>query len=272
MNKIVENALKWEGKEFHPGVQAQCAEWVSTILDESGVQSGQGYKHTAWCPDFEDMGTEVSFSDLQPGDIVLFDNTYQEATFTHVGIYIGNGEMIHRNTMSAPVQRAKLTKDYWDPRFNQGRRFKLAPSVTEYDIQRVKIFSHDGKTTAFIGGKQYPVVSLTMELVTKEKVMEDKKKELDLNALVASINKEKVSLPFLMAAGDIIQSVIALVSSVMAANSDGQWTEEEVISNVVKAVMIAISATHADVSEEEATVIVHGVITMIQVISRMGKK
>jgi cell wall-associated NlpC family hydrolase len=34
-------------------------------------------------------GTPVSRSDLQPGDLVFFDG------LSHVGIYIGNGQMVH---------------------------------------------------------------------------------------------------------------------------------------------------------------------------------
>ena len=35
------------------------------------------------------FGTPVARSDLQPGDLVFFDG------LSHVGIYIGGGEMVH---------------------------------------------------------------------------------------------------------------------------------------------------------------------------------
>lgn len=166
-NKIIEEALKWEGQEFKPDKPAQCAEWVSTVLDAAGV-TGQDYRHTAWCPDLATAGEYVrSMSELVPGDIVLFDNTYQDATFTHVGIYLGNGEMIHRNTMEAPVQRAYIKSDYWMSRFNQGRRFSLgAPAEDIHPAKKVllKIFYHNGKCQVVVNGTEFPVKSIEAEI------------------------------------------------------------------------------------------------------------
>ncbi len=172
MNQIVEQALKWEGKEFHPGVSAQCAEWVSTILDAAGVK-GEGYRHTAWCPDFALMGEYVrTMSELLPGDLVLFDNTYMDATFTHVGIYLGNGEMIHRNTMEAPVQKAYIKSDYWMSRFNQGRRFSVG--TQEEDVLLIEEwYNKNGRTLKIHGDMKaglYDFIDETRVTRLKKKV------------------------------------------------------------------------------------------------------
>jgi cell wall-associated NlpC family hydrolase len=44
------------------------------------------------------MGVAVSRSELQPGDIVYF-----YSPVSHVGIYIGNGQMVHARTFGQPV-------------------------------------------------------------------------------------------------------------------------------------------------------------------------
>ena len=44
------------------------------------------------------MGAAVSRADLQPGDIVYF-----YSPVSHVGIYIGNGQMVHARTFGQPV-------------------------------------------------------------------------------------------------------------------------------------------------------------------------
>jgi cell wall-associated NlpC family hydrolase len=44
------------------------------------------------------MGTAVSRAELQPGDIVYF-----YSPVSHVGIYIGNGQMVHARTFGQPV-------------------------------------------------------------------------------------------------------------------------------------------------------------------------
>ncbi|MGY1717476.1 C40 family peptidase [Blastococcus sp. SYSU DS0552] len=49
------------------------------------------------------MGTPVSRSALQPGDLVFF-----YSPVSHVGIYIGNGQMVHAATSGVPVKVASI--------------------------------------------------------------------------------------------------------------------------------------------------------------------
>ena len=50
-----------------------------------------------------DAGQRVSRSELRPGDLVFF-----YSSITHVGLYVGNGQMIHAPNPSAPVRLAPL--------------------------------------------------------------------------------------------------------------------------------------------------------------------
>ncbi|MER7570498.1 NlpC/P60 family protein [Streptomyces sp. NPDC126514] len=52
-----------------------------------------------------DTGRRVSRSELLPGDLVFF-----YSGITHVGLYIGNGQMIHAPNPSAPVRVAPITE------------------------------------------------------------------------------------------------------------------------------------------------------------------
>jgi cell wall-associated NlpC family hydrolase len=49
------------------------------------------------------MGAAVSRGDLQPGDLVFF-----YSPVSHVGIYIGNGQMVHASTSGEPVKIGSL--------------------------------------------------------------------------------------------------------------------------------------------------------------------
>lgn len=60
------------------------------------------------------VGTYVSRSDLQPGDLVFFGEPAH-----HVGIYVGNGYMIHAPHTGDVVKIAPLNSD-----FSNGRRIK----------------------------------------------------------------------------------------------------------------------------------------------------
>jgi cell wall-associated NlpC family hydrolase len=49
------------------------------------------------------MGTPVARSALQPGDLVFF-----YSPVSHVGLYIGNGQMVHASTYGQPVKVASI--------------------------------------------------------------------------------------------------------------------------------------------------------------------
>ena len=57
-------------------------------------------------------GWEVSKSNLQPGDLLFFA-TGGGSTISHVGIYIGNGEMIHASSPSTGVKKDNIHSAYY---------------------------------------------------------------------------------------------------------------------------------------------------------------
>lgn len=62
----------------------------------------------------------VSREDLKPGDLVFF-NTLRR-TFSHVGIYIGDGKFIHSPRSGAQVRIEDMRISYWTQRFTGARR------------------------------------------------------------------------------------------------------------------------------------------------------
>ena len=60
------------------------------------------------------IGTPVAYSDLQPGDLVFF-----YSPVSHVGMYIGNGQMVHAGTSGDVVKVIDLA---YMPDFNSARR------------------------------------------------------------------------------------------------------------------------------------------------------
>jgi cell wall-associated NlpC family hydrolase len=59
-------------------------------------------------------GTPVARSDLQRGDIVFFGH---RGTFTHVGIYAGDGQFVHATHSGSPVSVTPLDADYYRQRY-----------------------------------------------------------------------------------------------------------------------------------------------------------
>jgi len=73
----------------------------------------------------------ISRDDLRPGDLVFF-NTLRR-TFSHVGIYIGDGKFIHAPRSGARVRIEDLTFSYWAKRFTGARRVDDADTMASSD-------------------------------------------------------------------------------------------------------------------------------------------
>ena len=56
----------------------------------------------------------IAFDALAPGDAVFF---HLDGKPSHVGIYIGGGEMIHAPSSGGVVRRERIDKDYWRSRY-----------------------------------------------------------------------------------------------------------------------------------------------------------
>ena len=65
-----------------------------------------------------DVGSDVSMSNLQPGDLVFF-STYMPGV-SHVGIYIGNDQFI--NASNDGVSVADLNSRYWSSHYVGAKR------------------------------------------------------------------------------------------------------------------------------------------------------
>jgi len=65
----------------------------------------------------------VNREELRPGDLVFF-NTLKR-TFSHVGIYIGDGKFIHAPRSGSEVRIEDMRQAYWDRRFTGARRADL---------------------------------------------------------------------------------------------------------------------------------------------------
>ena len=67
---------------------------------------------------------KVKQDELQPGDLVFF-NTLRR-TFSHVGIYIGDGKFIHAPKPGGEVRVESMNFAYWAKRFTGARRAEPA--------------------------------------------------------------------------------------------------------------------------------------------------
>lgn len=91
-----------------------CSGFVQYVFQAHGISlnrtAATQYRH----------GTYVSKSNLQPGDLVFFQNTYK-AGISHVGIYIGDGKFIHASS-SKGVTISNLSSSYYVSHYYGARR------------------------------------------------------------------------------------------------------------------------------------------------------
>ena len=90
-------------------------------------QLGYSLPHTATGQWKSGIGTKVySISELQPGDLVFFNDPSRNAgkACSHAGIYIGNGEIIHSSSSKKTwgVTINSLSEDYYERTFVTCRR------------------------------------------------------------------------------------------------------------------------------------------------------
>lgn len=115
---VVSNAKKLLGTPYVWGGTSprgfDCSGFTQYVMNLSGIQlprtTTEQYK----------VGTYVAKSDLQPGDLVFLQNTYR-AGISHVGIYIGDGKMIHASS-SKGVTTSSLSSSYYVQHYYGARR------------------------------------------------------------------------------------------------------------------------------------------------------
>lgn len=99
----------WGGSS--PETSFDCSGFVSYVFTNSGVcnmgrLTAQG---------IYDICMPVSPEEARPGDIIFFTGTYDAGEpVTHVGIYAGDGQMIHCGN---PIQYTSINSAYWQSHF-----------------------------------------------------------------------------------------------------------------------------------------------------------
>lgn len=88
----------WGGKDPHTG--ADCSGFVAYVLNHFG------YSATSYTGALVNEGVGISYSDIKPGDIIL----YTPGNNHHVAMYIGNGRIVHAsNSAPYPSGGIKIT-------------------------------------------------------------------------------------------------------------------------------------------------------------------
>jgi cell wall-associated NlpC family hydrolase len=119
---LVITAMDFLGVPYRRGGQTQdegfdCSGFTRYIFERSiGLVLPRKVDEQATAPGLRKVGR----GDLQPGDLVFF-NTLRRS-FSHVGIYVGEGKFIHSPKSGAAVRVEDMNLAYWARRFTGARR------------------------------------------------------------------------------------------------------------------------------------------------------
>lgn len=113
-NDVVETALSYLGKPYVYGGASPSGFDCSGFTMYVYSQHGYSLPHSA-TSQWNNSGTYVEKSDLQPGDLVLFCDPSRSngKACSHVGIYIGNNEIVHAASGKGRVRIDSLDTDYY---------------------------------------------------------------------------------------------------------------------------------------------------------------
>ena len=114
--RMIQEAEKYLGRAYvwggaSPETGFDCSGFVSWVINNSGNgwdvgrQTAEGLRGSCMA---------VSPSEAKPGDLIFFQGTYNTSGASHVGIYAGNGMMIHAGN---PIKYSNINTPYWQGHF-----------------------------------------------------------------------------------------------------------------------------------------------------------
>ena len=115
--KILEDAKKYIGAKYKYGATLaeapklfDCSSYTQYVFGNAGVQLPRVSRDQA------SKGIAVATASLKAGDLMFFtmNDTYTDGRVAHVGIYMGDGSMIHASTSKGVMITANvLSNPYW---------------------------------------------------------------------------------------------------------------------------------------------------------------
>ena len=110
--KMITEAEKYLGYPYvwggsSPSTSFDCSGFVSWVINHCGNGWNVGRQTANGLMGKCDI---VPKSEAKPGDLIFFQKTYNTSGASHVGIYVGNGMMIHCGN---PISYASIETNYW---------------------------------------------------------------------------------------------------------------------------------------------------------------
>ncbi len=121
--ELVAFALQFEGYDYmwggsSPSTGFDCSGLVYYVYGEFGYDLGRVATDQWESP----IGTEVSLTELLPGDLVFFSPTQSVDDITHVGIYVGDAQYLHAANSARGVVVDSTETSYFEDNCFKAKR------------------------------------------------------------------------------------------------------------------------------------------------------
>ena len=117
-SSLIQTALACRGTSYRRGGTSRggfdCSGFTRYVYAKYGVSLPHSSAAQAG------KGAAVAKSDLQPGDLVFFQTSRRG--ISHVGIYIGGGNVVHAASRGRGVTVDSINSSYYAPRYRGARR------------------------------------------------------------------------------------------------------------------------------------------------------
>ena len=117
--KVVSMAMPFLGTRYRSGGASPSGFDCSGFTMYLYAKLGYSLPHSATAQ-YKNCGYAVAKSDLQPGDLVFFSDSSH--AIGHVGIYIGNGQIIHARYSVGKITIDSLSASYYASRYVGAKR------------------------------------------------------------------------------------------------------------------------------------------------------
>lgn len=113
--KSLQGVTRYKFGSNVPPTLLDCSSFTKYVFGLEGVSLKWGTRYQ------QSAGSAVSRSNLQKGDLIFFW-TSSSGVIDHVGIYMGDGKIIHNTPSMNGVGISSITSGYWDNHYVSARR------------------------------------------------------------------------------------------------------------------------------------------------------
>jgi cell wall-associated NlpC family hydrolase len=136
---VVKTAMSFIGKlkyvfggtNITAGGSGDCSAFTQQVFKKNNITIGRTAN-----AQMIGVGSQINMSSIQPGDLVFFQGTYNTSGASHVGIAIGNGQMVHLASKGCRID--DYTTGYWGSHYLSARRISGASSNSSASTANVK--------------------------------------------------------------------------------------------------------------------------------------